>query len=171
MSEDVNVYAPPKASLEIKENVGVSALAERKDRFFAAMIDGFIGLAFGIPFIFIAGPYLGFENFKSQPGYTYLIPATIFGFVMFVLIHGYLLNKYGQTVGKKLLKIKIVTTKDYKVALPRLLLFRYVPISLASLVPVAGSFLPAVDALFIFRKDRRCLHDLIARTKVIKCRI
>jgi uncharacterized RDD family membrane protein YckC len=28
--------------------------------------------------------------------------------------------------------------------------------------------LPLLDALFIFRQDRRCIHDLIAGTKVVQ---
>ncbi len=169
-SEDTrsNVYAAPKADLEIIGDDAV--LAERKDRFLAAIIDGVIGLLVGLPIVFLAGPYLGFDGLGSQPGYQYLIPATIFGFIMFVLIHGYLLSKYGQTVGKKVLKIKIVSTEDEKVGLVKLLMLRYLPISVATLVPIAGSFLPAADALFIFRKDRRCVHDLIAGTRVIKIR-
>ena len=35
-------------------------------------------------------------------------------------------------------------------------------------VPRAGSFLGLADILFIFRRDRRCLHDLLAGTKVIE---
>ena len=168
MSESENVYQAPKANLEIEGPEGAFVLAERKDRFLAAIVDAVIGLAVGLPFVFLVGPYLGFDSLDSQPGYGYLIPAAIYGFAMFVLIHGYLLNKSGQTVGKKALKIKIVSTEDGKVTLSRLLLLRYLPITLTTLIPIAGNFLPVVDALFIFRKDKRCVHDLIAGTKVIK---
>ncbi len=164
-----NVYAAPKADLEIVGDGEV--LAQRKDRFLAAIIDSVIGLLVGLPFVFLVGPYLGFENFESQPGYQYLIPATIFSFIMFALIHGYMLSQHGQTVGKKVLKIKIVSTEDKKVGLVKLLILRYLPISVVTLVPIAGSFLPALDALFIFRKDQRCVHDLIAGTKVVKVQV
>jgi hypothetical protein len=30
-----------------------------------------------------------------------------------------------------------------------------------------GTFLVLVDVLFIFRKDRRCVHDHIAGTRVV----
>jgi hypothetical protein len=36
-----------------------------------------------------------------------------------------------------------------------------------SLVPGIGALAVTVDDLFIFRTDRRCLHDLIAGTKVV----
>jgi uncharacterized RDD family membrane protein YckC len=35
-------------------------------------------------------------------------------------------------------------------------------------MPVVNLILPLLDALFIFREDRRCIHDLIAGTKVIQ---
>jgi uncharacterized RDD family membrane protein YckC len=35
-------------------------------------------------------------------------------------------------------------------------------------IPVVNFILPLLDALFIFREDRRCIHDLIAGTKVIQ---
>ena len=33
-----------------------------------------------------------------------------------------------------------------------------------------GQIVGIVDSIFIFRKDKRCLHDLIADTRVIKAR-
>ena len=40
----------------------------------------------------------------------------------------------------------------------------------ASMVPMLGGFASLVDALCIFREDRRCIHDLIAGTRVIEYR-
>jgi hypothetical protein len=37
-----------------------------------------------------------------------------------------------------------------------------------SLIPTLGGLLTLVDALFIFGGSRRCVHDLIAGTKVIR---
>jgi uncharacterized RDD family membrane protein YckC len=31
-----------------------------------------------------------------------------------------------------------------------------------------GNALGTLDALFVFRRDKRCLHDLIAGTKVVR---
>jgi len=44
---------------------------------------------------------------------------------------------------------------------------RYIPIWIVGLIPGVGIALTILDALFIFRDDRRCIHDLIAGTKVI----
>lgn len=35
-------------------------------------------------------------------------------------------------------------------------------------IPFLGAGICLVDQLMIFRKDRRCLHDLIGDTKVIR---
>jgi len=40
-------------------------------------------------------------------------------------------------------------------------------VSLMGLVPVVGRFISLVDAAMIFGAKRRCLHDIIAKTKVI----
>jgi uncharacterized RDD family membrane protein YckC len=33
---------------------------------------------------------------------------------------------------------------------------------------MVGNFVGILDALFIFRSDRRCIHDLIAATRVVR---
>jgi uncharacterized RDD family membrane protein YckC len=38
---------------------------------------------------------------------------------------------------------------------------------LMTLIPFAGLVLALLDVLFIFRDDQRCLHDLLADTKVV----
>ncbi|MCY1389879.1 hypothetical protein D9M71_46890 [compost metagenome] len=52
--------------------------------------------------------------------------------------------------------------------LGNLLLKRYLVWWLLAYVPVIGVLLVMVDYLFIFRADRRCLHDLMAGTRVVQ---
>ncbi len=49
----------------------------------------------------------------------------------------------------------------------KLLGLRYVLVLLVRAIPIIGDLLGLADALFIFRSDRRCAHDLIAGTKVV----
>jgi uncharacterized RDD family membrane protein YckC len=49
-----------------------------------------------------------------------------------------------------------------------LLGLRYLPVQLITNVPLAGPVLNLVNVLMIFRGDRRCGHDLIAGTRVVK---
>ncbi|MNT88741.1 RDD family protein [compost metagenome] len=52
--------------------------------------------------------------------------------------------------------------------LGNLLLKRYLVWWLLAYIPVVGMLVVLVDYLFIFRADRRCLHDLAAGTRVVQ---
>ena len=163
------IYRAPQSELESKEPEEVAELATRGSRFLAALLDGVISLVFSVPFMLLAGPSLGFiVGTTTRPGMLYMVVGTIYGFAVLMLVHGYLLYTNGQTVGKKVLKIKIVGLDGRKLPLPRLVGLRYLPISLVTFIPYIGQFLPLADVLFIFRNDRRCVHDLIAGTRVIQ---
>ncbi|MDX2011973.1 MAG: RDD family protein [Myxococcaceae bacterium] len=72
--------------------------------------------------------------------------------------------KYGQSVGKRLLKLRVVRVDGSPVDVWRLVLLRnVVPHVAAQLCGLIG----LVDAAFIFGAEQRCLHDLIADTIVI----
>ncbi|MBD3392455.1 MAG: hypothetical protein GF418_10265 [Chitinivibrionales bacterium] len=34
-------------------------------------------------------------------------------------------------------------------------------------IPILGSLFALINVLFVFREDHRCIHDLIAGTKVV----
>lgn len=126
-----------------------SELAGRGDRLAAALIDG-------IAFVFViyALPLLGAS----------------FGFAFFLLlcfagIQIYLLTTSGQTVGKRIMNIKIVKYDDESEGgFVHNVLLRGIVNGIIGIIPFYG----LVDVLFIFRDDQRCIHDLIASTKVIK---
>ena len=76
----------------------------------------------------------------------------------------YLLARYGQTIGKRMLKIMIVNEHGYrKPTLNRSFFVRECGIYLLQWVPV----LPLLDLLWIFGESRKCLHDHWSRTIVI----
>jgi hypothetical protein len=77
----------------------------------------------------------------------------------------------GQTIGKRLLSIKIVRADGSKVGLLRIVCLRglAVPLlTLVSILPWWKSLVFFVNHLLIFQKSRRCGHDLIADTTVIE---
>ena len=92
------------------------------------------------------------------------------GFVFFLLIHGFFLKKNGQTVGKMLTGIRITDLEGKVPDFRKVILLRYLPISLVSLIPFVGPYLTLIDALLISEVTRRCLHDLLAGTKVVKAK-
>jgi uncharacterized RDD family membrane protein YckC len=81
-----------------------------------------------------------------------------------LIVQVVLLTRSGQTVGKRLVGIRIVNkdTGQNGGFVPNVLL-RGLVNGLLNVIPLYG----LVDALFIFREDRRCLHDLIANTIVV----
>lgn len=92
-------------------------------------------------------------------------------FIAFFVLHGFLLQQYGQTIGKRMMGIAIVTMDNQKPAFLLLIVQRYLSQWVMGMVPVIGIFLRLVDILAIYRADKRCIHDHIARTKVIDLRI
>lgn len=142
-------------------------LADRGTRFGAALIDGIIGLVVALPFMYQLGIFDAITHAQKLP-YSITLLSGLFGFIMFLLIHGYFLKKNGQTVGKKIVGVRISDLQDGVPAFGRLIGLRYLPISLVSVIPVIGQLSPLIDVLFIFRSDRRCVHDLLAGTKVVK---
>ncbi|MDG1205452.1 MAG: RDD family protein [Pseudomonadales bacterium] len=88
----------------------------------------------------------------------------------YLLLQGFPLFTRGQTVGKLLVGIKIVSLDGTPASAFNLFTRTFVLISIA-LIPFPYNFLGLlliIDPLFIFGKDRRCLHDHIGQTKVVQ---
>ncbi len=166
-----NPYQPPKAEV-IQTPPDESELAERGTRLGAVLVDGLIGLVVGVPIMFGLMFGLGIYDYiisQAKP-LPFLVITAALSFVVFVLVHGYLLRKNGQTLGKRAFSIRISNLDGGVPPFSKLVGLRYLPIYLVTLIPVLGGILGLVDVLFIFRADRRCIHDLIAGTKVVKVR-
>ncbi len=73
----------------------------------------------------------------------------------------------GQSVGKKLCGVRIVRTNGAPAGFLHGFLLRNVVGSLLGAIHYVGPLFSIVDTLFIFRDDRRCVHDLIADTRVV----
>jgi uncharacterized RDD family membrane protein YckC len=106
MNED-NPYAPPTTDLTGFEDIlADSGLADRGTRFVAAFVDGIIGICYEFPILFGMG-YWKYLSARQEPPVVLTIAASVASFTVFLLVHGYFLKKNGQTVGKKLLGIRI----------------------------------------------------------------
>ena len=143
-------------------------LAGRGKRLGGSLLDGLISIAVVIPIMFATGI---FDQIKQGQPMSISQTALFFflGLGIFLLIHGYLLSKYGQTVGKKIVGTRIVA-KDNGEILPlgKVFALRVLPISIISQIPFFGGLFGFADSLFIFRDDKRCIHDLIAGTIVVE---
>jgi uncharacterized RDD family membrane protein YckC len=174
MTSPFSPYQPPRADADPfatpQEDASTSHLATRTQRWWAAFIDGLLSMAILGPLQYKFGFFDHFPNIqKPTPLVSAIWGAVALG--VYCMVHGYFLFKYSQTVGKRLLKIRVENLTDgQRTPGMRLLLLRSLPISILSQIPVVGPWLGLFDVVFIFRKNKRCLHDYVAGTVVAKTR-
>lgn len=171
-NSNLNPYQAPKSSVESTQDGLV--LASRWNRLFARIIDGILLLLISLPFLYwFTGAWLGvtsaddFGFFWSSDSPLIFVEFLI-SIGVFVAVNTYLLANRGQTVGKYLLKIRIVDY--YTEEIPKLrfsLVLREGIMTLLNLFGLFGALVALADVLFIFATNKRCLHDYWAFTKVV----
>jgi uncharacterized RDD family membrane protein YckC len=163
-----NPYQAPAAGEPLEPDAaGPGEGASRFARLLAAMADAFIGFVVMFPIQLWGGVYKGFPAMKAQEFPNSLL-WLIGSLLLWIALHGRFLAKSAQTIGKKLMGLQIVMVDSGRPAsFERLVFWRFVPMMLVPQLPYVGPFLILADLLFIFRADRRCLHDHIAGTRVI----
>ena len=170
-----NQYAPPKSAVADVGDEAAFNLASRSARLGAITLDGLIG------FIAFAPAYvMNFAALAQQArGNPLLVWVALaktgawfyFGVLVALLVLAIdltLLAGNGQTIGKKLLGIKVVRVDGSPATLFRVFFIRYVCNTFLTLIPLLGSLYSLVDCLMIFGEKRRTVHDYIADTIVIK---
>ena len=162
-------------------------LAERSQRFYAFFIDAIF--SFGISFIIP----LFFSLFSVKSGNI----VSIVSLLIVIIVQGNFLIKDGQTIGKRLISIRIIDSSTLEVPSVRnIFIIRYlmiwqIPNFLSIFFINDDSFqfnsstqsfssttsenvisfvalLVLVQTLLIFRSDRRCGHDILSGTVVEK---
>jgi uncharacterized RDD family membrane protein YckC len=173
MSTPHNNFAPPQSAVaDIPAEDLSSRKASRGSRLAAIIIDGLI---FGIPFI--ASFWVGLGAMRPHPTpLDFWMAAVATGAVFWagacvalalVVLTTMLVYQNGQTIGKRLLGIKVVRTDGSRASLSRIFFLRYLLNTLFMWVPLAGGLYALVDPLMIFGEARRCCHDYLADTIVI----
>jgi uncharacterized RDD family membrane protein YckC len=135
---DTNITEPRHAGFWIR------AGAEIIDMIILSVLEFTIGLILGIARA---------DNFSS-PAYSYLLVS---------LYYTILIKMYGQTIGKKVLGIKVIRQDGKRItfwgAFCREIIWKYV-----------GIFILGIGFLMVaIRKDKRALHDLAMKTIVVYC--
>ncbi|MCY2983297.1 MAG: RDD family protein [Planctomycetota bacterium] len=169
MSFDQNPYAsfsPAGPVLEPK-NLRTADLGKR---FLGALVDGLIGIVFVGPGygLMIAGSAMSEQ--PDQPGPLFFVGLAfiLLGGIALLGTQIYLAATRGQTIGKYFLKTQIVDFETgVRANFVQCFLLRSVVNALIGAVPCVGGIYSLVDICFVFREDRRCIHDLLAKTCVI----
>lgn len=129
-----NPYMPPTSELTHLDNCGKPVLASLERRLFAAIIDTLIILAITVvPITFFFGGLQNYALKVTQSGFLFKSGLSVASFIVYLLIHGRFLAANGQTVGKKLLKIKIVRSDGTVADFQRIVVFRLLPVYLVQL--------------------------------------
>ena len=163
-----NPYSSPQIGAQALTSSG--QLASLGDRFLGALIDGLIML----PVVAVLSVLMGIV-LRMVFGENSVIASLLsnvmgigLGLGAYLAINGRLLATRGQTVGKMVMKTQIVADDGSPVSFETILLKRLLPVWIVGAIPCVGLIFNLADALLIFRENRKCLHDDIAGTKVIK---
>lgn len=166
--DDKNPYLTPDQTTD-NNALGESEipLASRWARLGGILIDALIGIAVSLPVVYALGLWDKLTTQTINP--LDVVLFTVIGFILYLAIHGYLLATRGQSIGKWLLNTRIVDKESNNILpLWKVMTLRVLPVSIVSQIPVLGGLLSLADGLFIFGKEKRCIHDYIAGTKVVK---
>ena len=145
--------------------------AGRGVRLVAAILDSIIAsLMIYVPGLIVAAATGALEQLdrpESEFDFSvFAVPLFVcfMGFVAWAWITLLLVARYGQTMAKRLLEIRVVRSDGTQASLGRIFWLRNVVNGLLGVIPLYG----LIDLLFIFGERRQCIHDLIADTIVVK---
>lgn len=149
-------------------------LAGRLRRLVATLIDAVLVPSLTLVLVMIAGVV---EDAEDYVGYGWIVWVLLLAVVSYLLLNGYGLWRSGQTLGKRVMGVGIVRASPardgrfgrtpaplWKLICVRALFF---PLLFVVVVPWIA-LAPIIDQLPIFLKSRRCLHDLVCGTVVVR---
>lgn len=156
---EVNPYAAPNAAIA-DAATAEPELATLWQRFAGNFVDGLVMSLAWVPGAVLAPRYLG----EQSP----LVPVAIAVPVLAVLaLQFWMVYRHRASIGKRVMKARMVRPDGQEVAMWRIVLLRALPVAVLSVIPLAN-LLVLVDVLFIFGRSRRCVHDYLAGTIVVK---
>ena len=146
-------------------------LAGRFRRLFATLIDMVLVPSLSLILVAAAGVMEDAEDYQNVG--LMILWIFLLAVASYLLLNGYTLWRRGQTLGKLLMGIAIVQTADETSRRPaplwKLICIRalFFPLLFVVIYPPLA-LIPVLDQILIFGKRRRCLHDLMAGTRVIR---
>lgn len=141
-------------------------MASRGKRLGGVLIDMLASTALTVPLMLATG-VMQQTFFEQQMTVGQQAAFFVAGWIIFLALNGYLLSKKGQTIGKVVVKTRIVDINGDVPNLGKLFVLRYLVPALVVQLPIVGGIAGFANALFIFGAERRCVHDYIAGTWVV----
>jgi len=158
MAEETEIFWESGLADEPAGGVRESTAAGFWIRFAAQLLDNVFMLLVWAVVVFIASLLWGTRVETSTLLRASLTAFNLlFGAFYYILLHWI----FGQTVGKALLRLRVVTLSGGSLSLATSVL-RWIGYLLSLLPFLAGYVMVGV------RRDKRALHDLIARTRVVR---
>ena len=163
-----NPYAAPGVEISAPRLPSApGVLASRLRRLGAATLDSLFLLVFILPARFASGSFDEFPAVVAESYVTSLLWG-LGGAALWVGLNSWTILQSAQSLGKRVVGIKIVDLDGNNASFTKIVAWRFLPITLAdTVIPGSGGLVGSIDILFIFRSDRRCLHDFIAGTQVV----
>ncbi len=170
-NESLNPYAAPQAAIEPIPTANARyALASEGKRFAGWLLDSLflaviMGFAVGIPMVLRPAD----SNYDSEIEDGLSISemwALVGGLLVWFIVQGWLMGARSQTLGKVLLRMKILSVSHERVGAGKLIVMRLILPNMLGFF-FCGPLFTIIDALLIFRKTSRCLHDNFAGTIVV----
>jgi len=145
-------------------------LASRWKRLWGAVLDSLFILAIIVPTMFFWGAFEDVaDDGALSPEAT--VAWFVFGVVIFLLLNGNLLLQNGQTLGKRIIGTRIVDARTGRcLSFGSVYGLRYLLTGGITQIPIVGHLFAVIDTLFIFGRQKRCIHDLFAGSIVIDTR-
>ena len=168
--DEINETSEANEAIEYDDTEEINAIslnmASRWKRLAGAIIDGIVSGMIMVIIMYQMG--LLQKTFERVPfTISEKIYIFIIGWLIFLVIQGYLLFKRGQTIGKALVSTKIVDLNGNIPNFGKIFFLRYFIFGLIGQIPFVGGLFNIADVLFIFGAERRCIHDYLAGTVVI----
>jgi uncharacterized RDD family membrane protein YckC len=138
---------------------------------FVCMLPGFVVLGAGFIQLILAASQGQQPDLSSLDMSRLLLGVSLLGLAVLTLsiVQIVMISTRGQSIGKRILGIRIVRHPDgSKAGFVNGWLIRSFVIGIIGAIPWLGMIFTLVDICFIFREDRRCIHDLMAGTYVVK---
>ncbi len=167
-----NPYAPPRGAVHdvrAPEELELSGRAVRLGAFFVDGIVAFVMIYLPALIVLVA---TGAADAAFDPSATTINVNVVgvagllclCGFIAWIWITVLLVARNGQTIGKRLLDIKVVRSDGSPASLGRIFWLRNFVNGLLGVIPLYG----LVDLLLIFGVRQQCIHDLLADTIVVR---